>query len=407
MPSTLAERLAEVRAEAQQIQDTADEAGRPKTDEEQSTFDAKIAEAQTIRSAIEGQKAAREFLDDLDGIDDEVDDNTFGGSRPTPYNGREPRDPGGRVVGSEQFKAMMAQFPDGHVPKGANPTMGAVKLGKFSDTLLTDPALYPVPHKLAPAELSVIDLFEHLNVIEDSPKTVQIDRETFTNNAAAHTEGSDTAKAESELVYTPEEVTLATLAHHIPVTTQALKYNSILRSRINNRLINGVRAKAQADVASTLVASTGLMQQQGFDTDLATTIRKAVTKAMRGIMAIGGNTNVKVLISPEDHETLDLELLDAMVAMAGQDLAQTSTIWRSTVVPVYGLTEGVCFVGDSKQVDFYVGADGVTVSTGWVDKQFIQNRITFLAEMDAKAAVIGGAALVKTDLDGVTEPNFS
>jgi len=347
-----------------------------------------------VKAAIDGQRAALAALAEM-----AAEDADPGSGQPVVRVRERPLDPGAVVVGSEQFKAMMAQFPGGNIPKGANPTMGAVQIGSFRNALLTDPELYPVPHKMAPAELEIVDLFAHLNVIEDAPKTIQIDRETFTNAAAVYTEGSAESKAESTIVYTPDEVTLATIAHHIPVTTQALKYNSILRSRINTRLINGVRAKAQAEVAATLLASVALMQQQAWSTDYATTIRKAVTKAMRGIMAIGGSSEIKVLIAPEDHEALDLELLDAMVALAGQELAQTTRVWRAAVVPVYGLPAGVAFVGDSKQVDFYVGEGGVTVSTGWVDKQFIQNRITLLAEMDAKAAVIGGAALVATDLD--------
>lgn len=398
----LREQYAAARKAAQDIHDKATAEGRAKTDEEQAQFDAHLEDAKRLKAMLDQVDADNAAIAELAGAVD-LDGPTAGITRVR----ERAQDAGAVVVNSEQFKAMMAQFPGGTIPKGANPTMGAVSVGSFRNTLLTDPELTAVPHKLAPQDLEVVDLFQHLNVIEDSPKTVQIDRETFTNAAAVYTEGADTTKAESAITYTPDEITLATIAHHIPVTTQALKYNSILRSRINNRLINGVRAKAQSEVATTLLASTGYMQTQGWDTDNATTIRKAVTKAMKGIMQIGGSSEIKILIAPDDHEALDLELLDAMVALAGQELAQTSRIWRSTVVPVYGLPAGVAFVGDSKQIDFYVGEGGVTVSTGWVDKQFIQNRITFLAEMDAKAAVIGGAALVATDLATGEEPDFS
>jgi len=47
--SKLSERLAEIRAEAKKIQDAADEAGRPKTAEEQTQFDA--GEGRDRRSA--------------------------------------------------------------------------------------------------------------------------------------------------------------------------------------------------------------------------------------------------------------------------------------------------------------------------------------------------------------------
>lgn len=397
------EQYAAARKAAQEIHAKATAEGRVKTEAEQAEFDAHVAKANELRPQIERMDAdaaaVAAFVDTAAAADPEPQAPAMQ-PRNVKVRGDRPLDPGALVVESDQFKAMMTPFAGvAEMPKGANPTMAPVSIGSFRNALLTDPELYPVPHKLAPATLDIVDVFGHLNVIDDAPKTVQIDRETFTNNAGVFTEGSDTPKPESTLVYTPDEVTLATIAHHIPVTTQALKYNSILRSRINTRLVNGVLAKAQAEVVATLLAEQGLMQSQAFDTDIATTLRKALTKAQKGIMQIGGSSEIRVLISPDDHETLDLELLDAMVALAGQELQQTSRIWRATVVPVFGLTPGTAYVGDTKQIDFYVGSGGVTVSTGWVDKQFIQNRVTFLAEMDAKAAVIGGAALVAVDLD--------
>lgn len=399
MPKTLAERLAEIRAEAQSIQDTADQAGRPKTEEEQAAFDAKIKEAKDLKTAIDGQRAAKDFLDELadEDPDPEPAPTRAAGARGTRQT------PGDVVVNSEAYKAMKAAHPAGP-PDKSKPSMGSVNIGSFRNAVTIGTATEQPLHVVAPMSLTAIDIFGAINVVEDAPDTIKIFRTTFTNNAAVVATG--VTKPESNLVITPDTVNLDVIAHHTPIDKKTLWHNALLRNKIDVAMINGVRGKAQLEVAAELIDQIDLMQKQGFDTDLATTLRKAMTKAMRGIMEIGGSSEISVAISLEDHEALDLELLDAMVALAGQELTPTGRIWRARVVPLFGLTEGVAFVGDLKQVDFYVG-QGISVTTGWVNEQFIENRLTILAEMEAKAAVIGGAAIVATDLASGTEPDFS
>lgn len=396
----LREQYAAARKAAQDIQDKAKAEGRAKTDEEKAEFDKHVAEAQRLKAIIDQVDADQAALADLA-------ENLAPVAEPGRVtNVRERRSPGDIVIASEQFQATVAQYPEGRVPERADVRMSPVRVGSFN-TLLTNPRLYPTEHIVAPQELEVIDLFAAINVIDDAPEKIEIDRETFTNAAAVYTEGSDGTKAESTIVYTPDVVTLDTIAHHIPVTTRALKYNSILRNRIDNRLTNGVLAKAQAEVAATLLASVGFMQTQAWDTNILVTLRKAITKAIKGSMAIGGSSTIRALIAAEDHESVDLALLNAMVALVGSQVSQTTAVWNAEMYPVFGLPKGVAFIGDSKQIDFYVGEGGVTVSAGWVGNQFIQNRITLLGEMDAKAAVIGGAALVATDLNPGVSPDFS
>lgn len=401
------EKYAAARKAAQDIVNKAKADGdRALTPEEREAFDAHMTEAQAAKAILDQAKADRESLDDLGDVLGATDEPA---DKPAKF-----ATAGDRVVRSQQFAAMVAQFPDGNVPRGSRPTMSPVKLGgldemlrSFQNAVLTDPGLYSTPVRVGPSALDVIDLFKAITVLEDMPKVVEIDRETFTNGAAVYTEGSDSTKAESTLTYTPDTVTLAVIAHHINVTTQALKHNQILRQRINGRLINGVLAKLQAEVAATLRASHGYMQTQGYTTSIPVTLRKAVTKAMQGMAAIGSMNPVRVLIAAEDHEALDLSLLNAMVALAGQELTQTARIWRAEVVPVFGLPKGVAYVGDTEQVELYLGEGGATVSAGHVDKQFIQNRLTMLGEIEGKAAVVGGAALVATDLDPLADPDLS
>lgn len=394
----LREQYAAARKAAQEIHDKATAEGRAKTEEEQTQFDAHLDEAKRLKAMIDqidaDNAAMGELGDALASDDDDV---------ATPKG----RTPGERFVNSSEYQAMKAGYAGGP-PAGTRVQMaGSVSVGKFRNAVTVGTSTTPPLHRIAPAELSVIDIFDVVNVVEDAPDTIKVFRTSFTNNADIQTPGED--KEESNLTITPVTVNLDTIAHHTPVNNQTLWHNAMLRNRIDVHMINGVRAKAQAEVAAALVAEIGggAIQQQGFDTDIATTLRKAVTKAMRGALAIGGTTDLSVVLSPEDHEALDLELLEAMVALAGQELRQTQGIWRARVVPLYGLTEGVAFVGDMRQVDFYVGTQGITVTTGWVNDQFIKNQQTILAEMEAATAVLGAAAICAADLASGTAPDFS
>jgi hypothetical protein len=395
---TIREKYAAARQAAQEIHDRATGEGRAKTEEEQVEFDRLTAEAKQHKATLDQIAADDEAMGDLAdvvGADDDAVDHPTG------------KTPGERFINSSEFKAMKAGYAGGP-PAGTRIQMaGSVSVGSFRNAVTVGTSTTAPLHRIAPAELSVIDIFDVINVIEDAPDTIKVFRTAFTNNADVQTVGEP--KEESDLTITPVTVTLDTIAHHTPVNNQTLWHNSLLRNRIDVHMINGVRAKAQAEVAAALEAEIGggFIQQQGFDTDIATTLRKAVTKAMRGAMEIGGSNTLQVVLSPEDHEALDLELLDAMIALAGQELAQTSRIWRSQVVPLYGLNQGVAFVGDMRQVDFYVGTQGITVTTGWVDDQFIRNQQTILAEMEAATAVLGAAAICAADLASGTAPDFS
>lgn len=388
----LREQYAAARKAAQDIQDKAEAENRPKNAEEKAAFDGHVAEAKRLKAQLDEIDADQAELTEL------TESVAIAGSLGTITVNERRKTPGEIVVESEAYKALKAAYPGGP-PAGARPTMGNVSVGSFKNAISVEETMSPPLYRVAPASLSQIDIFDAINVIEDAPDAVKIFRFAFDNDADIVAPGG--TKPESDLNITSDTVNLDVIAHHTPVNNQTLWHNSLLRNRIDVHMINGVRARAQVKVAQELLAQRSLMGVQDFDTDIATTLRKAVTKAQLGAMEMGADpSNISVALSPYDHETLDLEMLEAMVALAGQELTQTARIWRAKVVPLFGLVEGVAFVGDLKQVDFYVGTQGITVTTGWVNDQFIKNQVTILGEMECEAAVIGGAALVATDLAG-------
>lgn len=253
-------------------------------------------------------------------------------------------------------------------------------------TLLT-PELYPArPGVVRQAGRPSTPLLDAIAIVDDvSDGVVDPVTVAFMNAADEHTEGADETKPESTLTYTHGERTkLPTIAHAIPVTTQALRNQRALRADIDGWLAAGLVTKMEARVAATLAAASGTVAHP-FDTDVATTIRTGIAAAQRAMPELGPGT-ITVALSPEDHAEVDL---------GDVDLAA----WPARIISTPALAPGTAYIGRlGLAVVFYASSVTVALSAGWVDKQFIQNRVTVLGELDGLAHVAAPAAIVKADL---------
>lgn len=384
--ATLTARLAEIRAQATTLVDAADAEGRPLNADEQARFDALIASAAPIRAALEAQGAVRSALDDL-----VVDDPT---PRQTgPANRRGPVDFGQAFVESQVMANLRAAYPDG-IPASRRISTDAVNVGKITNALLTDPNLTPNLEVIdAPTGVAVMDLMSAITVITGAPKNIDHHTATFTNVAAVVAEGA--AKPEATLTWAEIPLVQQVVAQWIPVTNQALTHNAMLRGIINSFLVNGVRAKVQANVAAGLAAWAGLTAQ-AWSVDLRTTLRKAITKAQTN-GAIIGAAAPSILISATDAETLDLEQIANVLLAPGQMPQQGTNIWRAPLIVSPNLPAGFAYVGDMKQVVWYTSGD-VNISVGLQGTQFIENKQTILAETEGITGVLGAGAIIKADL---------
>jgi HK97 family phage major capsid protein len=376
---TLRERYAAAREAAHDIVNSAKAEDRPLTDDERAKFDEIVAEANELKAKVERADADERALADLDEIakDPTIEGKTIGE----------------KLVNSPQYQAMIESYNGAQIPQGTRVQMGAVNVGSVKAALLEDPGFTAPSHRVAPATLDIIDLLQAITVIENSPPVIKTFTGVFTSAADDVAEGG--TKPEASLVWTPTTLTLGTVAHHLPITNQALGHNPTLRARVDAHLVNGVRAKLQAKVATALAGAAGI-QTQAFDTDLVTTLRRAVTKAQNGGAELGAGPT-SILISANDAETLDLEQISNVVLSPGQTPAQATGIWRSPLVVSPSIPDGFAYVGDLKQVELHTG-DGISVTTGWIDQQFIENSLTILAETEAVAGVFAAGALVKADL---------
>jgi len=385
---TILERYTAAKQAATELHNKAKSEDRAFTDAERTEFDALVTDATALKAQHERASQDVAALADLNDLADLAPAAPV--ARTTVV--REPMESlGDQFVNSPQYKALMNSY-GGSIPSNQRVHMDAARLD-LQAALVTDPGLANPTVRVSPVSLTVVDLFEAITVINDSPQAVKTFTSTWTDAAAVVAEGA--LKPEASLSWNPVDFTLKTIAQHVPVTTQALGHNPTLRSRIDTYLVNGIRAKMQAQVAAALAAAAGV-QTQAYVTDLRTTLRKALTKAQLAQSQLGGGP-IATLVSAADAETLDLEAMAAAYTMNGEGPLQVQTAWRTPLVVVGAIPSGFSYTGDLKQIELFTSG-GINVMTGWIDDQFIKNSLTILGETESEANVFQASLLVKTDL---------
>lgn len=384
---TILERYTAAKQAATELHNKVRSEDRPMTDKERGDFNALIDEATGLKAQHERAVADQSALADLNDLADLAE-------RPTETSSPAARGSwGDRFVDSAEYKRMLNSY-GGNVPSGTRVSMGSVSMGDIRNALISDPGFTNPDIEVVRTNPYTNNLFDAISIVPNSPQSFKTFTATFTNAAATVAEGA--AKPESSLSWDPVTVTLETTAHWVPVTNQALSHESLVRDEIDTNLVNGVRAKLAGDVATVVAAAAGV-QTQAYDTDLTTTIRKAITKAQTAAVTLGTGP-IGILVSATDAETIDLEQLAYAAYAAGQAPQQVAGLWRTPLVVVPGFTAGYAYVGDLKQIKLHTGPGGVKVTTGWQGTQFIENKLTVLAETEAKARVRLAGALVKADL---------
>lgn len=382
--STPLERYDAAKAKAQAVIDAAKAENRDMNDAEQAEFDAAVAEAKTAKAQHERNIKSDQDLADL------------GDTPAAPASGVVVKaaapgmTPGETFVKSEAWQAILKANPNGFQDDTpiVMPTVAVAELKALVKTLVTDPGLRQPTVSVGTAAQIVTNVLGAFTLVPDAGEAIKHMTATFTNNAAVVAEG--VLKPESALAWATVTLNPETVAHHIPVTVQALRRNAQLEAIINTFMVDGVIRKVAAGAVAALAANAGL-QAQAFATDLRTTIRKAITKAGQY------GTPTGILLNAFDAETIDLEAIVSAALAPGQYYAPAESVWRLPIYTTYDIAAGFAYVGDLKNVMVYT--DGpVQLATGWVGNQFTENKLTIRAEQDVITDVMVAPAIVKADL---------
>jgi len=388
MGTPLLERAQAKKAEALAIANAAKSEERDLTDDEAARYDTLVAEASKSHADhmrfVNGAKS-------LDAIGADEVEVIEPDSRPN--SNRKNASPGEAFVKSSAYAGLIKQF-GANIPNSAAQISGVTVDG--AKALITSPAELVVDEVriVSPSHtpLTLADQFTMQQV--SNGNTIQfVTGALTTNNAALVAEGA--AKPESAITFSTLPVTLEKVAHWVPITTEALADFPYMRSLVDGELVYGVREVAEARVLAAIDGWTGL-GTQAFDTDVITTVANAILSA-----SLYG-TPTGVLMHPADALALALTREGASGGylagpMISRDAGGNLYIDGVRVFRSYGVTQGFAYVGDLSQVIVHY-REGVTVSTGWQNTQFIENELTILAEARLGVGIRRGPALVKADL---------
>lgn len=377
---------------------------------ERSHADAKKPQGSAARSLVQTP-------DNGEGGDDSPRD--FRGALRQFFNGEEMEDlraRGGKGVASFDAGSLW----DMRSVLGPDDQRALAQTGDMPDGYL---APYRIPGIQRGADLFG-SLRDVLNVGVTNSDNIVFFRETsFTNNAGAvgeatATDGTTGIKPESELEFERDSAEVKTLAHWIPITRQLLWNAPEFESYVSGRLVDGLRMVENNQLLNGDGAGenlTGILNTSGIQyldaeywtaspVDGAGSDNEDMERILRArtLVATEGRARANfVVMNPADHEKF-LATKDGQNRYFGQGPfsgAMIPTLWGLQVVENENIAEGNMLVGDGRQATIW-DRMAAEVTTGTIDKQFIRNMLTILAEERVALTVFRPAAFAHVELVG-------
>jgi HK97 family phage major capsid protein len=316
---------------------------------------------------------------------------------------------GEQFVTHDHFKRFLGQYPTGVPDSAKGLHMVPVPLADGMKSLLTGagsalvyPEFYPeipqwwppmVMRQLVTGGTTATDLIEYASVA------------SWTNAAGVVAEAVDEStglKPESAITFQRVSAPVRTIAHWVPITRRALSDAHQIRTYVDEFLSQGLDQAFESEMISGdgtgehfsgILHTTGV-QHQAFDTDMAASIRKAMTK----ITTLGG-TVTGVLMDPASDESFDL-LKDSIGRYFGAGPFGTgpSTIWGRPRVVSYKMSANQAIVGDFRTCVLW---DREQASIQLADQHadfFIRNIVALLAEARAAFGILKPQLLCVVEL---------
>jgi HK97 family phage major capsid protein len=303
---------------------------------------------------------------------------------------------------------MGAGFVPSRRPQAAIITSGSSSGGALSipaESGIFDPATFQ-------RELTVRDVIRTGTTDSDSVEYVRV--LAFSNAAAAVAEAdsidpTDTTglKPESTLTFQRVLDTVRTIAHWLPATTRALQDAGQLRTIIDQFLRYGLAEELEDQIVSgngqgenfkgILEYDGEGLQEQGWDTDILTTTRKARTL----VRTVGKARANAYMFHPNDWEVIDLELSLGGGGTNNRQAGEMSPprLWGLPVIESEGVPEGTGLVGDFRQAVLWDRMQTTIQASSGVENFFLKNMVAILAELRAAFGVIRPQAFVAIDTE--------
>lgn len=296
----------------------------------------------------------------------------------------EPRSPGDQFVQSEGYQnwsgtgaiQVPIHFGTKTLPDMVKATMttsaGFAPPNDRTSTVILSAQRRPVVADLIPNTVA------NLQVIKYMEET------TFTNAAAPVAENA--VKPEATLVFTERSVNMEVIAVTLPVTEQQLKYVPFLRSQIDNRLLLMLALTEETQLLTgngTSPNLRGFLNVAGIQTQPKGTdpVPDAVYKAFTRVRYTGWAEPSAVIMHPNDWQ--DVRLLrtaDGIYIWGNPSEPGLERIWGKPVVITPAITENTALTGDFLLYSEIVRAQEARITAGWVNDDFIRNKLTLRGE---------------------------
>jgi HK97 family phage major capsid protein len=414
---------------AREIAEKADAEGRSLTDSEKGDYDAAMLKGRDLLADIRAVKSDLEVLDSARALAAEIGEPAAADLDIQGKSGdavRRLRNLGLEVVGSDAFKSAMAPFK-GRVPEKARFQTDPIAVKSlFTGTDSESAGVFVTAEQTGILEMlgrRPLTIRNVISVRRTGSDTVEYVRQTaHTNNAAPVPEATSTGKLgdgtggtatlvtggykpEGSWTFERETATVKTIAEWVPATKRALADAGQLEGLINDELRADI---AEAEEAQILhgdgtgenlpgIFATSGIQTQAFDTDIFTTVRRALTKAR----VVGRVVPNAVALNPEQVEVIDLARENGATGAylgAGPFALGPRTLWGLPVIESEGIPAGRGLLGDFSKAVLWDREQTTVTMTDSHDDFFIRNMVAVLAEERVAFGVTRPTAFVDLDV---------
>jgi hypothetical protein len=229
-------------------------------------------------------------------------------------------------------------------------------------------ALAPVSGYL-PFTPMLIDLVPSQPVTAASVIQNRIEYGAGGNLGAVVPEG--TAKPESQLVAASTTLNMETWAHWIQVSTQALADTASLSALIDQILTQGLREKISGGIFARFTSAGNFTAFAG--AVAGESVGDGIARAVAQLAVVGGQ-GIVAAVNPNDLLSQQLAKATGSGVYLGLPPGLTAQVVPSAQVPAGNVLAWASGFG------FWANREEITVMLGMIDKQFIQNLRTILAE---------------------------
>ncbi len=377
------------------------------SDEEQVELDRHVAEAKAAKAQLESFVASDRVLADIAAHTAEVQERSEQESRRSKASTLAEH-----VLADPAFKAWRESLPTtDNVPVGNSPAVAIpVGLKALFKAPLTGGSDTSAGAMVFPDVQSLVELPQRPLTVRSFITVGQTDSDTVTFPRVASTTNAATPTAElsaaGESAMTLEVVTeyVRDIPHYFEASKRALADAGQLRTLLEQFLLYGLEEELEDQIVQgggtgqnlAGILETSGTQTQAWDTDIFTTIRKAITKAR----VTGRARQIVVAVHPTEAETIDLQRdsYDRFYG-AGPFGAGPNTLWGYPRIETEALPQGTALVGDLRQAVLWDRQQASISVSDSHDVNFTKQIVTILANLRVAFGVLRPAAIVETDVD--------